>query len=73
MSVRLPHDATECDSWSTDWTTIGARILRMAEVASGLHLIEHARRQRGDASVGDPRGPDGGGGGEDRRSESAGR
>jgi hypothetical protein len=45
MSVRDSHEATEGDVRSTDWTTIGARILQMAEVASGLHLIERVRRQ----------------------------
>ncbi len=43
MSVRRKHEARDCETGSTDWTSIGTRILQAAAVASGVHLIEQVR------------------------------
>jgi len=40
MDVLLKHQATDCDRRSTDWTTIGARILEAATIASAMHRQE---------------------------------
>jgi len=42
MSVRAMHRAMDCETGSTDWTTIGTRILQAAEMASAVHLAERA-------------------------------
>ena len=43
MSVQRKHEATDCDLRSTDWTTIGARILQVAAMASAIHMAERAK------------------------------
>lgn len=44
MDRRFITDrATDCEVGSTDWTTIGARILDAALIASAMHAGECAR------------------------------
>lgn len=40
MDVLEGHQATEGRPRSTDWTTMGARILEAATIASAIHLEE---------------------------------
>lgn len=62
MDVLLKHKATDCDSRSTDWTTIGARILEAATIASAIHMGQtgHAggsiNLARGGEGLGESRG-----------------
>ena len=44
MSVQRVHEAKDCDTRSTDWTTIGARILKAAATVSLVHQAERVRR-----------------------------
>ena len=54
MSVRRVHEATDCEAGSTDWTTIGARIVEAARVVSVVDMAQRAwgsdARQGGEAS-----------------------
>ncbi len=44
MAPRFLTDrATDCTGGSTDWTTIGARILAAAAIASAIHARESTR------------------------------
>jgi hypothetical protein len=43
MRDRWVRQATECPNGSTDWTTLGARILQVATVAAATHLVERTR------------------------------
>ncbi len=43
MGVRLVHGATDRKGRSMDWTTIGARIVQAAIMASDIHLAERVR------------------------------
>lgn len=40
MEVPDKHMVTEDPSTSTDWTTIGARIIQAATIASAFHMEE---------------------------------
>lgn len=53
MDVRSTDQATDCGPESTDWTTIGARILEAALIATAIHQHECARRAEsaGDATL----------------------
>jgi hypothetical protein len=43
MRVRWVQQATECQNGSTDWTTLGARVLQVATAAAAVHLAERIR------------------------------
>jgi hypothetical protein len=43
MDRRSTDRATDCIRGSTDWTSIGARILQAASIASAVHLHEQAQ------------------------------
>lgn len=51
MVLRSIDLATDCEMGSTDWTTIGARILEAALIASAIHARE-CRRPGDPGSVG---------------------
>ncbi len=46
MGRRIVRRAMDGIAGSTDWTTIGARIRRAAELAGALHMLERARIAR---------------------------
>jgi hypothetical protein len=50
MVPRSLDQATDCEKGSTDWTTIGTRILEAALIASAFHARE-CRRPAGAGSV----------------------
>ncbi len=55
MVARSSDQAKDCRRESTDWTTIGTRILQAALIASAIHAREHGRYPGGDSSgVGEP-------------------
>ena len=47
MASRSIDPATDCIQVSTDWTTIGARILKAALIASAIHAEECRRNEPG--------------------------
>jgi hypothetical protein len=47
MASRSTDQATDCIQVSTDWTTIGARILKAALIASAIHADECRRNGSG--------------------------
>jgi hypothetical protein len=51
MIARSIDQAKECSQASTDWTTIGARILEAALIASAIHASE-CRQSTGPSASG---------------------
>jgi hypothetical protein len=43
MRVRWEQQARECRNESTDWSSLGARILQVATTAAAMHLAERIR------------------------------
>ncbi len=46
MGRRMVRQAMDGIAGSTDWTTIGARIRRAAELAGAIHMLQRARIAR---------------------------
>jgi hypothetical protein len=59
MEVLAQHKVTDDQTKSTDWTTIGARILEAATLATAIHLDELSRSTaRHETPRGEPAGSD---------------
>lgn len=51
MELPARHEAKEGRPASTDWTTIGSRILEAATLATAIHVAEMTQHDQGESAA----------------------